>query len=36
MKKNATLNLRVNQDVKKTAEEVFQQLGMPMSTAIDI
>ena len=36
MKKNATLNLRVNQDVKKQAEEVLSQLGMPMSTAIDI
>jgi addiction module RelB/DinJ family antitoxin len=30
------LNLRVNPDVKKRAEEVLSQLGMPMSTAIDI
>ncbi len=36
MEKNATLNLRVNPDVKKRAEKVLSQLGMPMSTAIDI
>jgi len=31
-----TLNLRVNPEVKKSAEKVLSQLGMPMSTAIDI
>ncbi|HCS72730.1 MAG TPA: type II toxin-antitoxin system antitoxin, RelB/DinJ family [Clostridiales bacterium] len=36
MGKNTTLNLRVNPDVKRRAEEVLSQLGMPMSTAIDI
>jgi len=36
MEKNTTLNLRVNTDVKRRAEEVLSQLGMPMSTAIDI
>ena len=36
MEKNATLNLRVNPDVKRRAEKVLSQLGMPMSTAIDI
>lgn len=36
MEKTTTLNLRVNPDVKKRAEEVLSQLGMPMSTAIDI
>ena len=36
MEKSATLNLRVNPTVKKQAEEVLAQLGMPMSTAIDI
>lgn len=36
MKKNTTLNLRVNPDVKRRAEEVLSRLGMPMSTAIDI
>ena len=36
MEKNATLNLRVNADVKKRAENVLEQLGIPMSTAIDM
>lgn len=36
MEKSTTLNLRVNPEVKKRAEEVLSQLGMPMATAIDI
>ncbi|MGY0694989.1 type II toxin-antitoxin system RelB/DinJ family antitoxin [Virgibacillus sp. FSP13] len=36
MEKTTTLNLRVNPGVKKRAEEVLSQLGIPMSTAIDI
>lgn len=36
MEKTTTLNLRVNPDVKKRAEEVLSRLGMPMSTAINI
>ena len=36
MEKTTTLNLRVNHDVKRRAEEVLSQLGIPMSTAIDI
>ena len=36
MRKTTTLNLRVNPDVKKRAEEVLLQLGIPMATAIDI
>ncbi len=36
MEKTMTLNLRINPDVKKRAEEVLAQIGMPMSTAIDI
>ena len=36
MEKNATLNLRVNPDVKHNAEAVLSQLGISMSTAIDI
>ena len=36
MEKTATLNIRVNPDVKKTAEMVLAQLGMPMATAIDV
>ena len=36
MEKTTTLNLRVNPDVKRRAEEILSQLGMPMSTAIDI
>jgi len=36
LEKTATLNLRVNPDVKRKAEEILSQLGIPMSTAIDI
>lgn len=36
MGKTATLNLRVNPEVKKGAEEVLEQLGIPMATAIDM
>jgi len=36
VRKTTTLNLRVNPDVKKRAEEVLLQLGIPMATAIDI
>ncbi len=36
MEKTATLNLRVNPIAKQRAESVLKQLGIPMSTAIDI
>ncbi len=36
MEKTATLNLRVNPQVKQRAEEVLARLGVPMSTAIDM
>ena len=36
MEKTATLNSRVNPNVKKRAEEVLSRLGIPMSTAIDM
>lgn len=36
MEKTATLNLRVNPSVKERAESVLQQLGIPMSTAVDM
>ena len=36
MEKTATLNLRVNPEVKKSAEMILSQLGVPMATAIDI
>lgn len=36
MGKTATLNLRVNPDVKRNAENILSQLGIPMATAIDI
>ena len=36
MEKTATLNLRINPDVKKSAESVLYQLGVPMATAIDM
>lgn len=34
MEKTATLNLKVNPDVKDRAEAVLSKLGIPMSTAI--
>ena len=36
MEKSVTLNLRVNPSVKKQAEDVLRQLGIPMATAIDM
>ena len=36
MEKNATLNIRINPEVKKSAEAVLTQLGIPMATAINI
>ena len=36
MEKNTTLNIRINPEVKKNAEAVLSQLGVPMATAIDI
>lgn len=36
MEKTATLNLRVNPEVKKSAESVLYQLGVPMATAVDM
>ncbi|MCD8211615.1 MAG: type II toxin-antitoxin system RelB/DinJ family antitoxin [Oscillospiraceae bacterium] len=36
MEKTATLNLRVNPDVKSKAEGILDQLGIPMSTAINM
>lgn len=36
MEKTSTLNLRVDPVVKKNAEKVLGQLGIPMSTAIDM
>ena len=36
MEKTATLNLRINPEVKKSAEIVLSQLGVPMATAIDM
>lgn len=36
MQKTATLNLRVDPDAKQSAESVLAQLGMSMSTAIDM
>ena len=36
MEKTTTLNLRVNLDVKRRAEEILSQIGIPMSTEIDI
>ena len=36
MEKTATLNLRINPELKKDAESVLGQLGIPMSTAIDM
>ena len=36
MAKTATLNLRVNPEVKENAENILEQLGIPMATAIDM
>ena len=36
MEKTATLNLRVNPQVKEQAEAVLSRLGIPMSTAINM
>ncbi len=36
MEKSATLNLRVNSVLKEQAEDILRQLGIPMSTAIDM
>ena len=36
MEKSTTLNLRVNPTVKRNAEEILSQLGISMSTAIEI
>ncbi len=36
MHKSATLNLRVDPKVKQSAEAVLAQLGLSMSTAIDM
>jgi addiction module RelB/DinJ family antitoxin len=36
MEKNATLNIRINPDVKKSAEAVLSRLGAPMATAVDM
>ena len=34
MDKNMTLNIRINSEDKKSAEQVLSQLGVPMATAI--
>ncbi len=36
MEKTATLNLRVNPIAKQRAENVLKQLGIPMSTAMEM
>ena len=36
MQKSATLNLRVDPEVKQSAESVLSQLGISMSTAVDM
>lgn len=36
MEKSATLNLRVNPVLKERAEDILRQLGIPMSTAVDM
>lgn len=36
MGKSATLNLRVNPELKHDAEQVLSRLGLPMSVAVDL
>jgi len=36
MEKTTTLNIRINPDVKSSAENILSQLGVPMATAVDM
>jgi len=36
MEKTATLNIRINPELKKSAEEVFSRLEIPMSVAVSM
>ena len=36
MEKSVTMNLRVNPTLKVQAEDILKQLGIPMSTAVDM
>ena len=36
MEKTTTMNLRVNPNLKRQAEDVLKQLGVPMATAVDM
>lgn len=36
MEKSATLNLRINPELKSNAEMILSRLGIPMSTAVDM
>lgn len=36
MEKTTTMNLRVNPTLKGQAEDILRQLGIPMSTAVDM
>jgi len=36
MDKTTTLNIRINPDVKSSAENILSQLGVPMATAVDM
>ncbi|MCH3953843.1 MAG: type II toxin-antitoxin system RelB/DinJ family antitoxin [Eubacterium sp.] len=36
MGKSATLNLRVDPELKQNAEAILSRLGLPMSTAVDL
>jgi addiction module RelB/DinJ family antitoxin len=36
LEKTTTLNLRINPDVKKKAEIILTQLGVPLATAVDM
>lgn len=36
MEKTATINVRVDPEVKRSAEAILKRIGLPISTAIDI
>lgn len=36
MAKTGTLNFRVDESLKKSADAILKQLGIPMSTAVDM
>lgn len=36
MGKSVTMNIRIDEDVKKEAEELFESLGLNLTTAVNV